>query len=110
MFAVEADDRRHYEAAAQAVKALTLVKEHHRHEAVLAAEADERRRHEAAARAVEPKTERKPSSYAAGDGDGQRWRRRWAAAATAGGQPRHPPFSSPLKRFRLLRLHSVRNL
>jgi hypothetical protein len=55
VLAVEADDRRCHEAAAQAAKALALVKERHHHEAVLAAEADKRRRHEAAARAVEPK-------------------------------------------------------
>jgi hypothetical protein len=45
VLAVEADDRRHHEAAAQAVKAFALVEERRRHEAVLAAEADERRRH-----------------------------------------------------------------
>jgi hypothetical protein len=33
-----------------------------------------------------------------------------AAFARTGGLPRCPPSSFPLKRFRLLRLHSVRNL
>jgi len=54
VLAVETDDRRRHEAAAQAAKALALVEERRCHKAVLAAEADEQRRHEAAARAVEP--------------------------------------------------------
>ena len=47
---------------------------------------------------------------AAGNGDGQWWRRQWVAAAMTGEQPRQPPSSYPLKRFRLLHLHLVRNL
>ena len=54
VMAVEADDRRRHEVAAQAVKALALVEVRRCHEAVLAVEADERLRHKAAARAVEP--------------------------------------------------------
>jgi hypothetical protein len=42
-----------HEAAGRAAEALALVKESHRHEAVLAAETDDQRRHEPAARTVE---------------------------------------------------------